>query len=284
VCGLPAASEIREGGACVGVFAAISFAPSALARPAVRPGPGERDRAGGPGRGPRRVRRSGKSGSGFGGLRPAPAVTLGSGRPGQTFRPLEACQGQRPEKGGAEPRTRTSRLGSRGPRPVPPSLAWSCLGPGRPAGRAGLLVVLVLGRLVAGVAVLGWWSRVSVVAGCRVAAVRVVRGRGVCGCAGRSCVVVVGWSVSRLGLIGLRPREACQGARPERGRKTSPARPELRWELTSTAAHDQKSELNQLSALPTKTPFSIDAKPGPGPSASRRSGSPIPNRGPGPIR
>ena len=36
VCGLPAASGIREGGACIGFFPAVSLRPSALC-PAARP-------------------------------------------------------------------------------------------------------------------------------------------------------------------------------------------------------------------------------------------------------
>jgi len=242
---------------------------------------------------------------------------------------------------GAEPQTRTSRLGSRAVCPVPASGPGG-LAVGRPAGRAGLLGVVVRRRLLAVVAVRGWWSWVSVVAGCRVVAVWAFWRCGVCGCAGRSCVAVVGWSVNRLGLgrtpaaRGVLGRAAGKG--PEnvpgpagtkmgayfdgRPRGNFRARPSLNAPHQNPVFPRRPIQLRHPSMTlpgsagrpgrpaPPGRPAGRIRRPGskrvqmvwgshtrlrarshtmtrrvgPGPSASRWSGGPILDCGPGPIR
>jgi len=195
---------------------------------------------------------------------------------GSDIRPREACQGARPEKGGAEPQTRTSRLRSRAVCPVPASGPGG-LAVGRPAGRAGLLGVVVLRRLLAVVAVRGWWSWVSVVAGCRVVAVWAFRRCGVCGCAGRSCVAVVGWSVNRLGLDRTPAARGVLGRAAGNGPEGNPGRNNHGSLLRRTPTSRIQSPI-RFQRYPTKTPFSVVAEPGPGPSAPGRSrGGPHPD-------
>jgi hypothetical protein len=161
VSGLPAASGIREGGACVGVFAAILLRPL-CAGPASRPARARcAHGAGWPGRGARRVRRAGGIPAGCSAAHPAP--------------------GRKP-----------ARLRSRAPRPVPPSPARCGLGPGRAGCRAGVLGGVVLGWLLAVVFVPWWWPWLSVVVGCGVVAGWLVRP----GCVGwRACALVLALGV-----------------------------------------------------------------------------------------
>jgi len=229
---------------------------------------------------------------------------------GSDIRPREACQDARPEKGGAEPQTRTSRLRSRAVCPVPASGPVG-LAVGRPAGRAGLLGVVVRRRLLAVVAVRGWWSWVSVVAGCRVVAVWAFRRCGVCGCAGRSCVAVVGWSVNRLGLGRTPAARGVLGRAAGKGRKETPdgknERRPCNFHDTSRNRHttfgtpQQKHyfPLRQIRSRPGSkraqvvwgSPTRVRVRSqtmarrvGPGPSAPRWSGGPQLVCGSGPIR
>lgn len=180
------------------------FAPQRCGRPPAHPGPGARAGPVGRAAGLGGLDAGGESGSGFGGLRPAPAVTPGSGRPGRTSGRAKRvrARGRKKEEPNPEPEPR--RLRSRAPRPVPPSPARSGLGPGRAGGRP----VRVVGSSVGGRSGLGLGVRCRRAwVGCRGVAVAGVWV--VFGCAGVSVrpvwvsaawvAGVSGWSVGSSG-------------------------------------------------------------------------------------
>ena len=284
------------------------------ARPSVRPPSSPPGPAAGPGQPARRVRRSGESGLGFGGHER-------SRTPNPNLATEEPCCLSRPRvlPGRSGCRSAGRPGGLRGGLVAAVAAGSWCVagwrsvvrGGGRgPGGRCGVWRVVVRGVGCRSVAVgsgagRGRWSRVGVavrwsggrrvglrvrgVAGGAVSVLRRCRSclRGSClvgrcgpvralawGCAGSGRW---SWSFRTPAARGVLGRAAGNGPEGNPGRNNHGSL------LRRTPTSRIQSPI-RFQRYPTKTPFSVVAEPGQGPSASRWSGGPILDCGPGPIR
>ena len=179
-----------------------------------------------------------------------------------------------------------------------------------PGGRCGVWRVVVRGVGCRSVAVgsgagRGRWSRVGVAvrwSGGRRVGSRVLGVAGGVGCVRRRCrwcrrgscragrcglVRVLAWGCAGSGRWSWSFRTPAArgvlGRAAGNGPEGNPGRNNHGSLLRRTPTSRIQSPI-RFQRYPTKTPFSVVAEPGPGPSAPRWSGDPILNRGPGPIR